>query len=42
MALVKIELMEVKVEEHDIESVPFQDEHFIKSEKENFNNSSFV
>ena len=40
MSLVKIEPTEVKVEEHDIESVPFQYEHIIKSVKEAFNNSS--
>ena len=41
MSLVKIEPTEVKVEEHDIESVPFQYEHIIKSVKEAFNNSSW-
>ena len=32
MALVKVENVEVKIEEHVVESEPFLSEHFIKSE----------
>ena len=34
-----VEHVDVKVEEYEIESVPPQYEHFIKSEKNKFNNS---
>ena len=40
MASVKIENMEIKVEEHEIESEPPQYEHFIMTETYTFNNSN--